>query len=299
MGLTAPAAQETLLRCVRRDPRTCGVERARWRLLDLLAACPLWHVTTPSGMWRLLDRLQISYQRGRDYVHSPDPDYAAKMAVIQARLTEVRACTGRLAALYLDELTYYRQPSVAAAYAARNAEPPRALRSHGANTTTRVVATLDDHDGRVVAWQGCQVGIEQLVRFYQGLRQAYPGAERLYLILDNWPVHYHPDVLVALEPQEVCWPRRLPASWPTEPTAAAVRKWGKLRLPIQLLALPTYASWENPIEKLWRWGKQEVLHLHRYADRVSELREQFANFLARFAHGSPELLRYVGLGRCA
>ncbi|MGQ9628202.1 MAG: transposase [Anaerolineae bacterium] len=30
-----------------------------------------------------------------------------------------------------------------------------------------------------------------------------------------------------------------------------------------MLCLPTYASWFNPIEKLWRWLKQDVLHLHR------------------------------------
>ena len=283
---------------VRRDPRTCGVLRTRWRLWDLLGQCPTWRVTTASGMGKLLDRLGISYQRGQDYVHSPDPDYLAKMAAIETVLTQTRACTGRLVALYLDELTYYRQPTLGPAYAARDAERPRAVRSHRANTPTRVVATLDDANGRVLAWQGSKVGIRQLVRFYQDLCHAYPAAERLYVILDNWPIHFHPDVLVALEPQEATWPRRLSASWPTEPTAKAQKQWGELHLPIQLLSLPTYASWENPIEKLWRWGKQEVLHLHRQADRLDELRTAFAAFLAQFACGSQALLRYVGLGVC-
>lgn len=288
-------AKETLLRLVRRDPRTCGVARTRWRLADLLAQCADWDVHTPAGMWGILTRLGISYQRGREYVHSPDPDYAAKIAAIETVLTEARACTDRIIAIYLDELTYYRQPSVAPAYEARNETQPTAGRSHRSNTATRVIATLDQHDGRVVAWQGSKIGIAQLVAFYQQLCAAYPDAERLYLILDNWPVHYHPDVLVALEPQEATWPRRLSPSWPTEPTANARRRWGELRLPIQLVSLPTYASWENPIEKLWRWGKQDVLHLHRYADRLHELRQAFADFLAQFAQGSQALLRYVGL----
>jgi len=271
------------------------VARARWRLADLLAQCPTWNVTTPSGMGRLLERLEISYQRGRDYVHSPDPDYLAKITAIAALLAQVRACTERQVALYLDELTYYRHPTVAPAYAARHGEQPRAVRGHRAATPTRVVAALDQHDGRVIAWQGSKVGIAQLVRFYQQLRTAYPQAERLYVILDNWPIHYHPDVLVALEPQEASWPRRLSASWPTTPTAKARARWGDLQLPIQLFALPTYASWENPIEKLWRWGKQDVLHLHRFVDRLDELRQTFLDFLAQFAHGSQALLRYVGL----
>jgi hypothetical protein len=81
-------------------------------------------------MWRLLARFPISYQRGRDYVHSPDPDYLEKMAAIQERLAQIRACSDRLVAVYLDELTYYRQPTVAPAYAAYREQPrayPRPL----------------------------------------------------------------------------------------------------------------------------------------------------------------------------
>lgn len=288
-------AKEVLLRLVRREPRTLGVNRSRWRLVDLLAQCPDWQVRTPAGMWAILDRLGISYQRGRDYVHSPDPDYPGKIAAIETVIAQARACNGRLVALYLDELTYYRHPSVGSAYAPRNGGQPRAQRSLRAATPTRVVATLDQQDGRVVAWQGSKVGISQLVSFYRQLRTAYPEAERLYLIMDNWPIHYHPDVLVALEPQEASWPRRLSASWPTSPTARAQAKWGSWNLPIQLVSLPTYASWENPIEKLWRWAKQEILHLHPFADRLDELRGAMSGFLARFAEGSQALLRYVGL----
>ena len=100
---------------------------------------------------------------------------------------------------------------------------------------------------------------------------------------------------MALEPQLASWPRRLSPSWPTHPTAKAQAKWGDWHLPIQLLSLPTYASWENPIEKLWRWAKQEILHLHPFADRLDELRRQMLAFLGQFACGSQALLRYVGL----
>jgi hypothetical protein len=56
-----------------------------------------------------------------------------------------------------------------------------------------------------------------------------------------------------------------------------------------------YASWTNPIEKLWRWLKQEVLHLHRLADQWPELQQRVDHLLVQFAHGSKALLRYVGL----
>jgi hypothetical protein len=66
-------------------------------------------------------------------------------------------------------------------------------------------------------------------------------------------------------------------------------------LPIHLIWLPTYAPWTNPIEKLWRCLKQDVLHLHRYQDDWQGLRARVDAFFAQFATGSPDLLRYVGL----
>ena len=63
----------------------------------------------------------------------------------------------------------------------------------------------------------------------------------------------------------------------------------------RILELPTYASWLNPIEKLWRWLQQDVLHLHRLCDDWQALKLAFANFLDGLTDGSLELLRYVGL----
>ena len=51
----------------------------------------------------------------------------------------------------------------------------------------------------------------------------------------------------------------------------------------------------NPIERLWRWLKQEVLHLHSYAGEWSRLRQGVCNFLDRFTDGSMALLEYTGL----
>ena len=61
------------------------------------------------------------------------------------------------------------------------------------------------------------------------------------------------------------------------------------------LFLPTYASWLNPIEKLWRWLKQDVLYLHSLAKDLEELRQQVRDFLDNFSTGSDSLLQYVGL----
>jgi hypothetical protein len=270
---------------------------SRWTLRSLREAL-LWvrHYSL-SGIWRLLRRLGIRWKRGRDHVRSPDPHYPAKLAAVETLAAGARAAPRRLVLLYQDEMTYYRQPTLAQGYAVAGTARPLAERSHQANTATRLYAALDARTGQVTADQASHVGIGQLVRFYQLLRQTYGGAERLYLVQDNWPIHFHPDLLVALEPQQFLpqWPRRLPPNWPKEASPAASRKWGGLRLPIQLVPLPTYASWCNPIEKLWRKLRQDHLHLHPWADDLPTLRQQVRDFLAQFAHGSDSLLRYVGL----
>lgn len=287
-------AHEAILHVVRRDPRLFGIEGTRWTLEAIHRICDWLHVASPAGISALLDRLKISYKRGRDHVHSPDPDYLAKLAEIDRWVDLARR--GEVVTLYLDELTYYRQPSLAKAYEARGrTQQPLAERSHRANTPTRVVATLDAVDGRVIYLQASRIGVRELVSLYQKVRATYPQAPRIYVVQDNWLVHSHPDLLVALEPQQTPWPMRTPPDWPTEPSAGAKRRWGELKLPIQLVPLPTYASWANPIEKLWRCLKQRVLHLHRLADQLEQLRHEVGNFLDKFQDGSEELLRYTGL----
>jgi transposase len=267
----------------------------RWTLDAIHQVCDWLRLTTTGGVWRLLDRLDLSWKGSRWHVHSPDLDYDAKRAHVHALVQAVRASAGSLALVYLDEVTFYRQPSLAHAWEERGAVQPLAERRHRSNTPTRVLASLDVLDARIRFRRRSEIGVAELVGFYQDLTHAYPEAQTIYVVQDNWPVHVHPDVLVALQPQTRLWPFHRPASWSSEPSATAQRKWGDLHLPIQIVQLPTYASWTNPIEKLWRKLKADVLHLHRHADTLDALRQEVDHFLEQFAHGSLALLRYVGL----
>jgi hypothetical protein len=216
------------------------------------------------GLSKALRRLGIRRRRGRLAVHSPDLAYAEKLAAIARAQAAARAAPPAVRLLYGDEFSLLRQPTLAARYAAAGVEPTARL-SHRANTRHRYGGTLDLVSGRGVWTAGRKLGVAGLQAGLRAVRAAYP-TERLYLAWDNWPVHRHPAVLV---------------------TAAV--------LGIEILWLPTSAPWTNPIEKLWRWLQQELLHHHRLADAWDELRAQVARFLDRFAHGSADLLRYVGL----
>lgn len=274
------------------DPRTWVMPQpqSRWTLRALQDGVPVFWQYSLSGIWRILAKHKLRRRRGRDHLHSPDPAYRAKLAWVARCRAEVAARPDDAVLLYLDEVTYYRQPSLGYAYAPTRSTGPRAERSLRSNTPTRVIATLDAHTGRVVTRQRTRIDVPALIRFYRQLVAAYPG-RRIFLVQDNWPVHFHPDVLAALEPQTSPFPFLTPPSWPTEPSPAARR----LNLPIQLVTLPTYSPWANPVEKLWRWLKHDVLHLHRLADNLPALRTLVLDFLATFLSDSPDLLRYVGL----
>jgi transposase len=249
---------------VRQDPRCFGVARSRWRLADLRTVLPALAGYSISGLSRLVKRLQLSRQRGRLHVHSPDPAYAAKLAAVAQAVEEARAYPERVTVLFGDEASIYRQPTLAERWAVVGAAPTAEL-GHGSNTRHRLCGALDVGTGQVVATSGARTTVAHLCRFLRTVRATYPDRE-LILVWDNWPVHAHPDVLAQ----------------------AAM-------LDIALRWLPTYAPWTNPIEKLWRWLKGDVLHHHRFAADWAGLKAAVAAFLARFAAGSPELWRYVGL----
>jgi hypothetical protein len=121
--------------------------------------------------------------------------------------------------------------------------------------------------GQVTYRDAYLMGRERVSAFYHQLVATYPHARRLYVVQDNWSIHTHPEVLATVD--------RLPQVTPV---------W-----------LPTYAPWLNPIEKLWRWLRMDVLRLHRLAGDWAALHARVNAFLDQFAAGSDALLHYVGL----
>jgi transposase len=219
-----------------------------------------------SCVWQTLERFGLVYKRGRESIHSPDPDYDLKLAYLEAAKKASLAAPERVILLYQDELTYYRRPSLARAYAAQAQKEPKAVLGYSSNKKRRIAGCLNWQTGALFTQQLGRFGVTQLKRFYQKLELAYPHAERIYLVQDNWPVHRHPDLLSFF---------------------ASSR--------IQPLFLPTYAPWTNPIEKVWLRLKQERLHLHSFEDDWLGLQNAVQSWLDQWFLGSQDLLHYVGL----
>lgn len=169
-------------------------------------------------------------------------------------------------ALYEDEFTFYQHPTVANGWGLRGKTQPLAKLSHTGENKRRIAGALNAIDGSVLFVHDTKIGVKELGEFYRQVRRQYQTAETIYLIMDNWPVHNHPDLLEVAEQNK-----------------------------LQLIPLPTYAPWTNPIEKLWRWLYQNILHLHHHSEDWDLLVRMVCNFLRQFSQGSENLLRYVGL----
>ena len=317
--------REHLKELTSRSPQALGLERSRWTLSLLreqlgekAPETDAGTCETDAGTWQMLSRLGITYAQGQGYVLSPDEHFEAKRAFIDG----VRRRTGadgnpeseapdseksgndptkssseedspadRL--FYLDELTYELHPTTDADWSPAG-EQPTAQRGTCGQRQGRLLAAMDAEGGRLFYRQKPSVGREKLTDLYREMTETYRG-ERLWVVQDNTPFHFHTDVLWDLEAQ--VWPRAHPAfeyarpsKWP-DPIDAAMAD-GELT--VQLVPLPTYASWLNPIERLWRWLKQEVLHLHPFAGNWKKLKRGVRNFLERFAEGSEAILEYTG-----
>jgi hypothetical protein len=245
-------------------PTPQGPAPSRWTLITIRATFDWLAGYTLSGLRRLLNHLELGLHSAAVQQFSPDPDYAAKHLSLMRTLGQARRHPGQVEAIFLDEMGYTRWPEPGPDY---GGPTPLADRREANNGLWRLIGGLNARTGQLNYLDNYIVGRAKVIQFYQHLVAAYPEAEQLYVIQDNWSIHTHPEVLAALEgmPQ------------------------------VKPVWLPTYAPWLNPIEKVWRWLRQDVLKMHRQADDWQALQARVHGFLDQFAAGSERLLEYVGL----
>ena len=240
----------------------------RWTLRTLRANLDWLEGYTLSGVQKVLSRCGLRLRSGRVQQYSPDPAYAEKVPHLCACLQQTVRARDSKVLVFLDEMGYRRWPEARRVW---TENPPVAVPVAGCggknNTQWRLIGALNAMTGQVCYLDNYVVGREKVIEMYQKLTQVYPQAETLYVVQDNGSIHKHPDVLEALSAS----PQIVPV-W-----------------------LPTYAPWLNPIEKLWKWLRVDVLKMHRFGSEWKMLRARVNGFLDQFASGSDALLRYVGL----
>jgi transposase len=249
-------------------PTANGPTPSRWTLRAIRASFEWLEGYTLSGVWRLLRRHKLSIRSAQVRQHSPDPDYAAKRDHLLTCLRDAADHPEGIVLVFMDEMGYYRWPAEGRTWGPTAPVPaPSAERDGPNNKQWRVIGALNAITGRVDYLEAYIIGREKVIAFYRQLVAAYPDAHKIYVVQDNWSIHTHPNVQAALVGLPV----------------------------IEPVWLPTYAPWLNPIEKLWRWLREQVLTMHRLSGNWSILRERVNAFLSQFAEAADQLLHYVGL----
>lgn len=240
---------------------------SRWTLERIRETFSWLHPYSLSGVWRVMQRFDIHLRHGRTQHFSPDPAYAAKEAYLLACLEKTAQNPDTHVLVFMDEMGFFRWPTSSVDWMVAAPAPVRVAPCADNNRQWRIIGVLNALTGQVNYLDNYIVGRKVVAQLYRELDHLYPDAEHIYVVQDNWSIHKHTDVLAALD--------TLPR--------------------IEPVWLPTYAPWLNPIEKLWRWLRQDVLHLHRYALDWTTLLDHVLSFLDQFSAASPDLLRYVGL----
>jgi transposase len=187
--------------------------------------------------------------------------------VIAAALEQAQAHPGAVVLVFEDEASFYRQPSQAPLFGPVGRRQPRSPWSQRGNTRVRMAGTLDAVTGHTCFRQAPRYSVAELLKFYRQVLAAYPQALMIYLVQDNWPVHFHEQVTQLLASQ----PR------------------------LQVLRLPTYAPWLNPIEKAWKWVRQHYTHAHRCCDDFRLFRQQLDDCLTEATRYPEAIKQYCGL----
>ena len=266
-GRKSKVDEDELERYALQTPRNFGIKRSRWTLKLLAETVPSLRGFTPAGVHQALKRRNISYKRGQPWMLSPDPDYEKKRQMIAAALEHAKRYPGPVVAVFQDEASFYRQPSQGWLWAWAGRRQPHMDWSNRSNTLVRATAWLDTVTGETGVLQAKQITVKRLIASYQELLDAYPDALMIYLIQDNWPVHFHDDIMDFLGKH----PR------------------------LQIVRLPTYAPRLNFIEKLWRWTRQVLCHAHPFCDDFAEFKAQLSACFAEAAEKPAMIRHYCGL----
>ena len=83
-------AGSELLVAIGQDPGSVNEHQTRWTLRSLGQVVPWLEGLSLPGIHQIFSRLGLSYKRAREYLRSPDTDYAEKLSRIKQALEEAR-----------------------------------------------------------------------------------------------------------------------------------------------------------------------------------------------------------------
>ena len=177
---------------VHRSPRLYAINQSTWTLKNIQQQIRWLNGLSIPAVSKLLKRLGVRFKRGRASIHSPDLWYNQKMAKIKHAHLLNCLDPQRFPLLYADEKTYYLREEIGKVWGSRGKRGARKANQAGGTTVVnRIAGCIDVQTGKVISRQRSSFNVKEMYRFFYYVEQHYKEAERIFIILDNWPVHFH------------------------------------------------------------------------------------------------------------
>ena len=128
---------------------------------------------------------------------------------------------------------------------------PQLCQSTGCSSYSYIAGALHAHTGRLVRVEHHRKTSALILKLFEQIRCQYRRAKRIVLILDNYGIH----------------------------KSRGTQRWLAENPKFQLLFQPTYYSWVNVIERLWKAMHDTVTRNHRCRS-MFESCQSVARFLA-------------------
>ena len=135
----------------------------------------------------------------RVQAYSPDPAYQQKVERLCTVLREASQAPSEQVVVFVDQMGYGRWPAASTDWMPAAPEPVRVAERFGSNERKwRLMGAFNAQTGQVDTLDNYIVGRKQVIQFFQRLDALYPQAKRIWVVLDNWPIHRHDEVQEAL-----------------------------------------------------------------------------------------------------
>lgn len=223
-----------------------------------------------SEIGRILRAEEIRPHRMRLWLHSPDPDFAAKVARVCALYT---AAPKGAQVVCVDEKTCIQ--ALERKHSTRPAAPGREARwefEYERHGTRQLIAAFDVATGQVFGQLREQRKAEDLVDFMESLAARYPTGT-VYVVWDNLNIHR--------DGAEERW------------TKFNARHGGRF----QFVHTPLHASWVNQIEIWFSILQRRVLRYGEFRN-VDEMAARIEAFIRRWNYDLGHPFRWTFRGHC-
>lgn len=136
----------------------------------------------------------------------------------------------------------------------------RKIRTYGKHEGAKLFAALDYETGHVIHREEDVYNAEAFTRFLKQTLDAYPSG-KIVMILDNGRIHH----------------------------AAAIQPFLSEHARLELVFLPKYSPEMNPVEGLWKWLKNDVIH-NVFYNKTYKIRLAVRRFMNRINRQPQEVI---------